>query len=228
MAEQTYCRHPERSEGKALVLGLLLSTVTACTAREPSTLDTSVSGRTAPGSSTSSTRPQATPRQDVLAVAREVVWALQRRDIDSLAKLAHPTKGIRFTPYTRVDTATDLRFTREQLTAAWARPDSLLWGSFDGTGDPMRLTFRQYFDRFVYDFDAVRAPRVARDSAPMGIGNSIYNLREVYPGATIVEFNSPGTDPKYGGMDWRSLWVVLERVGEEYRVVGIIHGSWTT
>jgi hypothetical protein len=163
-----------------------------------------------------------------VAVARDVVAALERRDVDGLAAMAHPTKGIRFTPYTRVDTATDRRFTAEQLRAQWASPDSILWGSFDGSGEPMRLTFRQYFDKFVHDFDALRAPRVARDSAPMGVGNSIYNIPEVYRGATIVEFNTPGTDPRYGGMDWRSLWIVLERVGAGWKVVGIVHGSWTT
>lgn len=193
--------------GLSRFIGLALTTIAACTNRDPAPLP-------------------ATP--DATTVARAVVAALQRRDIDSVARLAHPTKGIRFTPYTRVDTLTDRRFTPSQLTAQWGKTDSLLWGSFDGTGDPMRLTFRQYFDKFVYDFDAVRAPRVARDSAPMGIGNSIYNLREAYPEATIVEFNSPGMDPKYGGMDWRSLWIVLERVDDAYRVVGIVHGSWTT
>lgn len=162
------------------------------------------------------------------SVARLVVGALGRRDIARVASFAHPGKGIRFTPYTRVDPATDRVFSADELRARWASPDSILWGSFDGTGDPMRLTFRQYFDRFVYDFDFARAPRVARDSAPMGIGNSIYNLREAYPGATIVEFNSPGVDPKYGGMDWRSLWIIFERVGGEWRVIGVVHGSWTT
>ena len=61
----------------------------------------------------------------------------------------------------------------------------------------------------------------------MGTGNSIYNLRELYPKATIVEFNTPGTDPRYGGMDWRSLWIVMERVDDRWVVVGIVHGSWT-
>ena len=163
-----------------------------------------------------------------VAVARDVVAALERRDVDYLAAAAHPTKGIRFTPYTRVDTLTDRRLTADQLRAQWTSPDSVLWGSFDGSGEPMRLSTRQYFDKFVYDFDALRAPRVARDSAPMGIGNSIYNLPDVYKGATIVEFNTPGTDPRYGGMDWRSLWIVLEKVGADWKIVGIVHGSWTT
>jgi hypothetical protein len=162
------------------------------------------------------------------SLAHEVVRVLSRRDIDSLAKLAHPTKGIRFTPYTRVDSKTDRRFTPSELRTQWPKPDSLLWGTFDGSGDPMRLSFRQYFDKFVYDFDFARAPRVARDSATMGNGNSIYNLKEAYPGATIVEFNSPGADPKYGGMDWRSLWVVLEKLDSRWVVVGLVHGSWTS
>jgi hypothetical protein len=173
------------------------------------------------------TRASTTPAITADSLAQEAVAALSRRDLDSLATLVHPTKGIRFTPYTRVDTTSDRRFSPEQLRAQWLRPDSLLWGSFDGTGDPIRLSFRQYVDKFVYDFDVARAPRVVRDSAPMGTGNSIYNLREVYPESAIVEFNTPGTDPRYGGMDWRSLWIVMERVEDRWTVVGIVHGSWT-
>jgi hypothetical protein len=170
----------------------------------------------------------ATPEITADSVARLAVDALARRDIDSLAALAHPTKGIRFTPYTYVDTTVDRRLTPAQLRAEWARPDSVLWGTQDGSGDPIRMTFRGYIDRYVYDFDARRAPRVARDSAPMGTGNSLYNLPQIYSGATIVEFNTPGTDPRYGGMDWRSLWVVLERLVDRWVVIGLVRGAWTT
>jgi hypothetical protein len=162
------------------------------------------------------------------SVVSRALDALQRRDVEQLAALAHPSTGIRFTPYTRVDTVRDRRFTAAELRAQWNRPDSLLWGEFDGSGDPMRMTMAQYFNRFVADTDFAKAPRVARDSAPMGVGNSIYNLPEVYRGATIVEHNIPGTDPRYGGMDWRSLWLVFERVGAAWHLVGVVHGSWTT
>jgi hypothetical protein len=161
------------------------------------------------------------------STARLAVDALARRDVDALAALAHPVLGIRFTPYTHVDSTSDRRLTPSQLRAEWASPDSMVWGVHDGSGEPIRLSMRQYIDRFVYDFDARRAPRVARDSAPMGTGNSINNLRQAYPGATIVEFNTPGTDPKYGGMDWRSLWIVLERFQDRWVVTGIVHGAWT-
>lgn len=159
--------------------------------------------------------------------ARRVAAVIDAPDFGALAGLAHPGKGIRFSPYSRVDTATDRRLSREQIRVLSTSPDSLLWGSYDGSGEPIRLTFRQYFAKFVRDFDLLAAPRVAVDSAPMGTGNAINNVREAYPGARIVEFNTPGTDPRYGGMDWRSLWIVLERSGPRWYVVGLVHGSWT-
>jgi hypothetical protein len=160
-------------------------------------------------------------------VAGQVVGAIVGRDIDSLAARAHPAKGIRFTPYAHVDTIADRRVGADSLRALWARPDSILWGAYDGSGAPIRLTLRQYVDRFAADFDFSHAPRIARDSAPMGKGNTINNIRQSYPAATIVEFHSPGSDPKYEGMDWRSLWIALERVGDRWYVVGIVHGAWT-
>ena len=153
--------------------------------------------------------------------------ALSRRDIDSLAKLAHPDSGIRFTPYPHVDTAQDRRLTPAQLRAEWAKPDSAIWGVQDGSGEPIRLTFRGYVDRFVYDFDVLHAPRIARDSAPMGTGNAKFNVPQVYSSDAILEFNTPGADPKYGGMDWRSLWIVLRRYSDRWVVIGIVHGAWT-
>lgn len=162
------------------------------------------------------------------SVARLTVEALSRRDIDSVAKLAHPDSGIRFSPYPHVDTTHDRRLTPVQLAAEWAKADSSLWGVRDGSGEPIRVSFRGFVDRFVYDFDVQRAPRVARDSAPMGIGNAKFNVPQVYSSDAIVEFNTPGTNPKYGGMDWRSLWIVLRRYQDRWVVVGIVHGEWTT
>jgi hypothetical protein len=167
------------------------------------------------------------PAESPDAAARRVAAAMTARDIEALAAAAHPTKGIRFTPYTRVDTLEDRRLGADEMRAGWASADSTLWGSYDGSGAPIRLTFREYFDRFVRDFDVAAAPRVASDSAPMGTGNAINNVREAYPGAVVVEFHAPGTDPRYGGMDWRSLWIVLEKSGDRWYVVALVHGGWT-
>ncbi|HYF94322.1 MAG TPA: hypothetical protein VD969_19050 [Symbiobacteriaceae bacterium] len=54
------------------------------------------------------------------------------------------------------------------------------------------------------------------------------NWRAAYPDGFMVEFHFPGFEAKYGGMDWRSLRLVYERLGNAWFLVGIIHGQWTT
>ena len=96
-----------------------------------------------------------------------------------------------------------------------------------GSGESIRLTFPRYHARFVYNADFEHAPRTAVDSLPLQHGNTPSNLPEVYPGARWIEFHFPGIDPKYGGVDWSSLWLVFEPVGTRWYLVGIVHGSWT-
>ncbi|RIE01964.1 hypothetical protein [Cohnella faecalis] len=99
------------------------------------------------------------------------------------------------------------------------------WGSADGSGDPIRLTFRDYFEKFVYDQDFADAPNVSAGKL-LGTGNTPSNILEVYPKASFVEYHYPGTD-KNGGMDWKSLVVVFVPSGSDWKLVSIVHGQWT-
>jgi hypothetical protein len=56
---------------------------------------------------------------------------------------------------------------------------------------------------------------------------SASQLKRFYPRAILVQFHSPGRDPKYGGMDWRSLWLVWNRSGKTWKLVGIANDEWT-
>jgi len=58
-------------------------------------------------------------------------------------------------------------------------------------------------------------------------GNIINNAFNVYQGKYIVEFYIPGIDPKYDGMDRRSLTLVLEKTDEKRYLIGIIHNQRT-
>ena len=159
--------------------------------------------------------------------AAAAIAALKAHDMMALSNIAHPQKGIRFTPYTRVDAKVDRLFTKRQVRDLWTNKALFVWGSHDGTGSPIRLTFPEYYKAFVYDYDFSGAPRIAYDAEPMGTGNSVNNIRQAYAGAIVVEYHVPGLDPKYGGMDWRSLWLVFEKSGAEWLLTGVVHGSWT-
>jgi hypothetical protein len=157
----------------------------------------------------------------------EVVRALADHDMARVAAFVSPARGLRFSPHAYVDTTADRVLAAPDVAGLWTARDTVQWGSYDGTGDPILLPYAAYHAKFVYDVDFAHAPRIAVDSAPMGTGNTTNNIKSVYPGASVVEYHWPGRDSTLHGMDWRSLWLVFERGNERCSLVGIVHGAWT-
>ncbi|AZV43291.1 hypothetical protein BAOM_2682 [Peribacillus asahii] len=60
----------------------------------------------------------------------------------------------------------------------------------------------------------------------IGKGNTVNNIRKVYPNSIVVEYYFGGTK-KYSGMDWSSLKLVYEKKGSTWYLVGIVHDEWT-
>jgi hypothetical protein len=164
---------------------------------------------------------------DEKAVARaaQIIMALKRENLETLATLVHPDKGLRLSPYTYVRSE-DLIFDAARIEDLFADQNVYTWGVFDGTGEPINFTFRQYFDRFIYDVDFAR-PHVVGFDETIGMGNTINNIAEVYPQAVTIEYHFEGFDPQFTGLDWRSLRVVLESKEGTWYLVGIVHDEWT-
>lgn len=159
--------------------------------------------------------------------ARQAITALGAGDMRGFSAFVHPIKGVRFSPYAHIVPGEDLAFRREQVAGLWANPSRYIWGWFDGSGDSIHMSFRDYHKRFIYNYRYAEAERVAYNDTLMGSGNTLNNIREIYPGGIIVEYNFPGQNPKYGGMDWGSLWLAFEREHNEWYVVGVVHDEWT-
>lgn len=157
--------------------------------------------------------------------AFNVLLTLEFEDIDALAKMVHPGKGVRFSPYGYVNVDTDLVFIPEDLITSFRDNEILEWGAFDGTGFPINFTFADYFDEFIYDTNFNGLGKVGINEI-LGTGNSLINIEEVYPEAEFVEYYVKGAEESYG-MDWKSLRIVLENYEEEWKIVGIIHDEWT-
>jgi hypothetical protein len=152
--------------------------------------------------------------------------ALKRRDGAALAALAHPTKGVRFTPYPFVTTARDVVLARSDLMNAYADTKTRTWGVTDGKGDPITLTFSDYNARYIYSRDFASASKTAYNK-PIGSGNSIDNTADVYPNAVLFEAYDPGPDPAMESFQWQSLRLLFEADGATWYLVGVVHGEWT-
>jgi hypothetical protein len=112
------------------------------------------------------------------------------------------------------------------LAIAFTDPKVRLWGVTDGKGEDFRVTFADYYPKFVCDVDFAKAPDVAYNRA-IGTGNSTDNSATAYPDAIMVEFHYSGFDPQYSGMDWRSLRLFFEQKNGAWYLVGIVHAQWT-
>jgi hypothetical protein len=168
----------------------------------------------------------ADPETIVRALADQALLAIKDKNMQALSSLVSPAGGVRFSPYGFVRDE-DLMFTAAELAGIMDNPGLLMWGAYDGSGEPINLTFADYYAEFIYDVDFASAPQVSINER-LGQGNTLDNATEFYPGAMIVEYHFPGFDEQYQGMDWRSLRLVFQDYKGRWVLVGIIHDEWTT
>lgn len=154
--------------------------------------------------------------------ARQAIEALKNRDMVRLAGMAHPEKGVLFSPYGFIG-EDKVVLQSEQLVGALTDPTVHTWGSQAGSGEPIELTFAAYFDRFVYSHDFAAAPQIGYNQ-PL---KEIYHAEEFAPDSIMVEYHFPGFDPQYEGMDWQSLRLVFEQQDQTWYLVGLLHNEWT-
>jgi hypothetical protein len=167
----------------------------------------------------------ANPRKVIEHRARQVILAIKKKDMTRLSTFIHPDRGIRFTPYTYVSIDDDLVFTRSNIKNLWSNKDRFVWGSYEGSGDPILLTFRGYYKQFIYDFDFAGLRSVTYQSS--NTGSSMNNPWEFYPGAIVVGYHWPGREaPRGGAMDWKGLRLVFQEKAGKWYLVGIIHDEW--
>lgn len=152
--------------------------------------------------------------------------ALRDRDMEWLSSIVHPDKKLRFSPYTFIDTEKTLAFTADEIKTLMNSDKVYTWGSYDGSGEPIRLTFREYMDAFVYDQDFLNAEEVGYNRY-IGQGNTINNIFDIYPDGKLLEYHFSGFDPQYAGIDWESLKLVFEEKDGAWYLVLIAHDQWT-
>lgn len=163
----------------------------------------------------------------LLTEALNVIEIISDYDIVALDGFISPTNGLRFSPYSFINENDDmLFFPGNGLVNLFNDAAEYTWGNYDGSGEPIELTFSDYYDRFVYDQDFAN-PHMIGINQSIGTGNTINNITDVYPNHGFVEFHFTGFDPQYEGLDWRSLTLVFENDNGVWYLVGIVHNEWT-
>jgi hypothetical protein len=163
----------------------------------------------------------------LLRLTSEAMQAFRKKDYIALAAMVHPDSGVRFSPYSYIDSTSDKIVTADWIRNQARKQEKILWGSADATGDDIKLTFDKYIDGYVYDVDFIK-PENLKVNQVIGAGTTANNLKEMYPTCNFTESHFSGFDKKYEGMDWRSLRLVFKMKDGKYYLIGVVHDEWTT
>jgi len=167
------------------------------------------------------------------SAATALLGSMAEGDFTTLAQWADED-GVTFTPYSTVNFTVDRRLSPEEIAVIGTDAAVYTWGSYDGSGETIRLTCREYWNKFVWNTDYTSAP----DVTVRGIvqqGNSPENADTAYPydaglqdgSYSYVEYHFPGLDGQYGGADWCSLKLVFVQRSGAWKLAGLIHSQMT-
>ncbi len=135
--------------------------------------------------------------------------------------------GVRFSPYAYIDTLHDKVLSSGQFLQLLKQNKQINWNSsFDSEIKPEHLTIPEYFEKFVYDVDFLKADSISINQYHSQ-GTDLNNIDEIYPEPTTVEFFFPGFEKKYEGLDFRALRLVFKVQNNKPQLTGIIHDQWT-
>lgn len=150
--------------------------------------------------------------------------ALDAKDFHALSQLVHPQKGLLFSPYGYVDTQYAVRFKPAEVAGMFTTDTAQkkLWGFQDGSGDSLLLTPPAYYRRYVYSRDFRGSDSFHFRAIPQR-GNTLNNVKEVFPEGVVVESYTPGKME----MDWRALRMVFEKMDDNYYLVALVNDEWT-
>lgn len=166
-----------------------------------------------------------TPELDLESTAEQVINALAEKDMAKVVEFVHPEMGVRFSPYGFVREEHQV-FMPDSLAGLFESDTVYTWGTYDGIGGPIELTFEEYYEEFVYSVDFANPEEIEIDER-LGQGNSINNIHDFYPSSSFVEYHFSGFEEAYEGMDWESLRLVFVQEDGVWCLVGILHDEWT-
>ncbi len=170
-------------------------------------------------------KPTSEPKLTKQQAAEQIVLALKSKNTNELNKLIHPVKGVLFSPYLYIDKNTAQIFKANQLPA-FDDSTPYIWGEFDGSGETIKMTFSNYYEKFVFDHDYSKPEKLGEDEV-LHESNTVNNIKEIFPDSYIADYHFSGFDQAFGGADWSSLIIVMEQHDGNWYVSAIVHSAWT-
>lgn len=164
---------------------------------------------------------------ELITLAYRVLGYIKDGDFDALSKTVHPEFGVVFSPRATVTLSTNRYFQAEQVALFGTDTNMYVWGVLSGSGDPIEMTPKDYFAKFVFDKDYTAAPIIGVNHIVRS-GNALENITDVFPNVKYVDFHVTGSGKDSAGdLAWSSLRLGFEEYEGNLWLTVIIHSEWT-
>ncbi len=151
---------------------------------------------------------------------------LNDNDLEQFAQYFHPEKGTYFVPYTYLDTTKAIHYNTSDFINDLKNNTSIIWGEYDGSGETIKLSIKDYFKQFVYNVDYKTLTTRKNINSKLPDGNAINNINDIFPNTEYVDYYYKGSG-NYEGMDWSSLTFYAEKFDGKYYLLAVVHNQWT-
>lgn len=210
---------------KKLLLLIILTGFIACkknenrpnTAKVDSTLKNTVE-------KDSSTQIIPNKEENLRKLNDEILSALKNKDYKKFAEFIHPEKGIRFSMYAFISVNEDKHFSKSDFIQYQPKKTVFTWGARDGSGELYKASLSQYLKDWVFVKDFTQSQYSLNTF--QGGGNSLNNVKEIYPGTDFTENYLKSAD-KSNEMDWHTLRFVFQQWDGQYYLIAVINDRWT-
>ena len=212
---------------KTLIYTLLITLMAGSTKEKPISVSAQSNPKEAQANDSlkSVSEPIKPTKEEMLKnLNNEILTALKSKDYDRFSQFIHPEKGLRFSMYAYVQPEKNKHFSQKDFSRYISLPTKFTWGEKDGTGDLLVISLENYLQQWIFKRDFTQSQFYLNEFK--GKGNSLNNLKKIYPEADFTENYIPGSE-KYSGMDWNALRFVFEKFQDEYYLVAVINDEWT-
>lgn len=164
-------------------------------------------------------------KQEAIKKANDdILMSLKNRNYKDFSEFIHPEKGVRFSMYAFVHPIEDKYFSKADFQKYQPTKTVFTWGARDGSGEIYKATINKYMTEWAFKKDFTNSQFAMNRF--IGGGNSLNNLKEIYPKCDFTENYISGSE-KYSGMDWNVLRLVFEEFNGKYYIVAVINDEWT-
>ena len=160
-----------------------------------------------------------------ISFAQKVLNALESNDYIGLSNMVSPD-GLNLNMYPYIYWSKN-NIPKNEIANINHDTKTYIWGYTDGKGDPVDLSRADFIKSLLASPVSFRKAKQIVVNKKLGGGNTQFTLDKDAKGMTYVAFHFSGFNAKYEGMDWLTLYIVLDKIDGEYKLRAIAKDSWT-